>query len=91
MKICCEFEELLADTFAMSGYTVKRVKLPNLRSRLRYNYIKTIGANVVGSFNQEDLAKIRAIFDNGVTFWHWNDKNFKPYDYSLENIETSLI
>lgn len=91
MKICCEFEELLADTFAMTGYTVKRVKLPNLRSRVRYNYIKTIGANVVGSFNQDDLAKIRAIFDNGVTFWHYNEVNFKPYDYSLENIETSLI
>ncbi|MBO7345328.1 MAG: hypothetical protein J6U92_05265 [Clostridia bacterium] len=91
MKVCCEFEELLADTFATSGYTVKRVKVPNLRSRLRYNYIKTVGANIVGSFNQDDLAKIKAIFNNGVTFWHYNTVNFKPYDYSLENIETSLI
>lgn len=91
MKICCEFEELLADTFATSGYTVKRVKVPNLRSRLRYNYIKTVGANIVGSINQDDLARIKAIFNNGVTFWHYNTVNFKPYDYSLENIETSLI
>ncbi|MBO5712859.1 MAG: hypothetical protein J6R88_01480 [Clostridia bacterium] len=91
MKICCEFEELLADTFAITGYTVKRVKTPNLRSRVRYNYIKTVGANVVGSFNQDELAKIKAIFDNGVTFWHYNTTNFKPYDYSLENIETSLL
>lgn len=91
MKICCEFEELLADTFAMTGYTVKRVKLPNLRTRARYNYVKTIGANIVGSFNQDDLRRIRAIFDNGVTFWHYNAVNFKPYDYSYENIETSLI
>lgn len=91
MKICCEFEELLADTFAMTGYTVKRVKVPNLKSRLRYNYVKTVGANIVGSFNQEDLAKIKAIFDNGITFWHYNTVNFKPFDYSYENIETSLI
>ena len=91
MKICCEFEELLADTFATSGYTVKRVKVPNLRSRLRYNYIKTVGANIVGSFNQEDLALIKAIFNNGITFWHYNTVNFKPFDYSYENIETSLI
>ena len=91
MKICCEFEELLADTFATSGYTVKRVKIPNLRSRLRYNYIKTVGANIVGSFNQEDLATIKAIFNNGITFWHYNTVNFKPFDYSYENIETSLI
>lgn len=91
MKICCEFEELLADTFAMTGYTVKRVKVPNLRTRLRYNYVKTVGANIVGSFNQNDLRTIQAIFDNGVTFWHWNDVNFKPFDYSLENIERSLL
>ena len=90
-KICCEFEELLADTFAMTGYTVRRVKVPNLRSRLRYNYVKTIGANIVGSFNQEDLRKIKAIFDQGVTFWHFNDVNFKPFDYSYENIEVTLI
>lgn len=91
MKICCEFEELIADTFAMTGYTVKRVKVPNLRTRLRYNYVKTVGANIVGSFNQNDLRTIQAIFDNGVTFWHWNNVNFKPFDYSLENIERSLL
>lgn len=90
-KICCEFENLLADTFAMSGYTVKRVKIPNLKTRVRYNYVKTVGANIVGSFDQEDLATIRAIFDNGITFWHYNTVNFKPLDYSFENIETKLL
>ena len=90
-KICCEFENLLADTFAMSGYTVKRVKVPNLKTRVRYNYIKTVGANIVGSFDQNDLATLKAIFDNGVTFWHYNTVNFKPLDYSLENIETKLL
>lgn len=91
IKVCCEFEQLLADTFATSGYTVKRVKLPNLKTRLRYNYVKTVGANIVGSFNQDDLARIKAIFDNGITFWHYNTVNFKPYDYSFENIETILL
>jgi len=91
LKVCCEFEQLLADTFATSGYTVKRVKLPNLKTRLRYNYVKTVGANIVGSFNQDDLARIKAIFDNGITFWHYNTVNFKPYDYSFENIETILL
>lgn len=90
-KITCEFENLLADTFAMSGYTVKRVKVPNLKTRVRYNYIKTVGANIVGSFDQNDLTMLKAIFDNGVTFWHYNTVNFKPLDYSLENIETKLL
>ena len=90
-KITCEFENLLADTFAMSGYTVKRVKVPNLKTRVRFNYVKTVGANIVGSFDQNDLAMLKAIFDNGVTFWHYNTVNFKPLDYSLENIETKLL
>lgn len=90
-KICCEFEELLADTFAMTGYTVKRVKMPNLKTRLRFNYVKTVGANITGSFDQEDLAIIKQIFDNGVTFWHYNKDHFKMYDYSLENIEVNLV
>lgn len=90
-KICCEFEQLLADTFAMTGYTVKRMKVPNLKTRVRYNYVKTLGVNIVGSFNQDALTLIRQIFDNGVTFWHYNTVNFKPLDYSLENIETKLL
>lgn len=91
MKICCEFEQLLADTFAMTGYKVQQVKIPNLKTRVRYNYVKTIGANIVGSFNQAELNLIQQIFDNGITFWHYNDVNFKPLDYSLENIETKLL
>lgn len=91
MKICCEFEQLLADTFAMTGYTVKQLKVPNTRSRVRYNYVKTLGANIVGSFDQNERNLISQIFDKGVTFWHYNTVNFKPFDYSLENIETKLI
>lgn len=96
-KICCEFEEILADTFNMTGYTVKRVKVPNLKTRTRFNYIKTIGANVVprdlyySFLNQDDLNRLKQIFDNGITFWHYNANDFNPLDYSYENIETSLI
>lgn len=91
MKICCEFEEMLADTFNITGYTVKRVKKPNTRTRLRFNYIKTLGANIVGSFDYNYLNMIKSIYDNGLTIWHYNTTNFKMYDYSLENIERSLL
>ena len=90
-KICCEFEELIADTFNMTGYTCKRVKLPNLKSRARFNYIQTVGANIKGSFDQEDLGRIKSIFDAGVTFWHYSKTDFNPLDYTYENIERSLL
>lgn len=90
-KICCEFEQLLADTFNMSGYNCQHVKVPNLKSRARFNYIQTVGANIKGSFDQQDLAKIKRIFDNGITFWHYSAEDFNPLDYSYENIERSLL
>lgn len=90
-KICCEFEEILADTFNMSGYTCQRVKKPNLKSRVRFNFIQTIGANLKSGIPQTDLQKIKNIFDKGITFWHYTAENFKPLDYSFENIERSLL
>lgn len=91
MRVCCENEEILAEIFNMTGYKVNRVEIPNTRSRVRFNYIQTLGANIVGSFNQSDLLKIKEIYDKGITIWHYSEKDFNPLDYSYENIEVSLI
>ena len=91
MRICCENEEIIAEIFNMYGYKVNRVDIPNTRSRVRFNYIQTAGANIIGSFNQSDLSRIKEIYNNGITIWHYIDQNFKPLDYSYENIEVNLI
>jgi len=91
MKICCENEEILSEIFNMTGYKVNRVEIPNTRSRVRFNFIQTGGANVVGSINQSDLMKIREIYDRGITLWHYSEKDFNPLDYSYENIEVNLL
>lgn len=91
MRICCENEEILGEIFNMSGYTVNRVDVPNTRSRARFNYIQTVGANIVGSFNQADLLEIKEIYNRGITIWHYNANAFNPLDYSYENIEVNLI
>lgn len=91
MKICCENEEILADIFNMTGYKVNRVEIPNTRSRTRFNYIQTLGANIIGSFSQEDLLKIKEIYDKGVTIWHYNKTAFNMLDYSFENMERNLL
>lgn len=89
--ISCEFEEQLAQYWAMYGYIVKRVEIPDLRSRVRYNFIKTIGANIEGEIESSYLAAIKTIYDNGLTIWHYSEKDFHPLDYSYENIERKLI
>lgn len=91
MRICCENEEIIGEIFNMSGYKVNRVEVPNTRSRTRFNYIQTIGANIVGSINQSDLMKIKEIYDKGITIWHYNKDHFNFLDYSYENMEVNLI
>lgn len=91
MRICCENEEILSEIFNMTGYKVNRVEVPNTRSRVRFNYLQTLGANIVGSINQEDLTKIKNIFDTGITIWHYSEKDFNPLDYSFENVERNLL
>lgn len=91
MRICCENEEILSEIFNISGYKVHRVEIPNTRTRTRFNFIQTSGANIIGSINQIDLLKIKQIYDNGITIWHYNESAFNPFDYSYENIEVNLI
>lgn len=91
MRICCENEEIIAEIFNMTGYKVNRVDIPNTRSRTRFNYIQTVGANIVGSINQSDLLAIKQIYDKGITIWHYRATDFNPLDYSYENIEVNLI
>ena len=91
MKICCENELIISNIFNMYGYHVNKLEIPNTRSRARFNYIKTIGANLTGSINQLDLLHLKSIFDNGITIWHYNKDDFNYLDYSYENMEVSLL
>ena len=82
----------LASYWHMYGYKVNRSMDVSrlMKSRERFNYIKTIGINLTGSFDNEDLAQIKANFNKGITIWHYYD-GFKPLDYSYMNMETTLI
>lgn len=77
-----EFAEKIDKYFDMYGYLTNTVKLPNLTNRPNWNYIKTIGANIVGAIPQVDLQAIKDMFDNGITLWH-NPATF--LDYSQNN------
>jgi hypothetical protein len=82
-QIKYEYRKRIGDYFKMFGYKVNELKTPNLRSRQHFNYIQTVGANIVGDVPAPDLEKIRRMFDNGITFWHgdW------VLDYSKTNGE----
>lgn len=73
--------EVIDNYFSMYGYATRKVKIPNISSRPAWNYVKTIGSNVGGDFCQEDLQRINAIFDKGITFW----KNPDIGNYAIDN------
>lgn len=65
-----QFAERLDKYFDMYGYLTNTVKTPNLNNRPNWNYVKTIGANIIGNIPQTDLQEIKDFFNNGITLWH---------------------
>lgn len=68
-QITNEFAQKIDKYFDMYGYATHTVKVPNINSRPRWNYVQTIGCNIVGSLPADDMKKICGIYDKGITFW----------------------
>lgn len=81
MTIKQEYAKIIDDFFSMFGYKVNEVKIPNVTGRQNWNYVKTIDANILGDIPQEDMQKLKDIFNSGVTFWH-NPNTFLDYSQS---------
>lgn len=81
-SIRSQYAKSIDEYFDMYGYKVNRVKTPNISTRPQWNYVKTIGVNIVGSCPNDDIATIKSIFDNGITFWRNGDNVGK---YNLDN------
>jgi hypothetical protein len=82
MSIKAEYAKRIDDFFTMFGYKVNTLKVPNVHSRLNWNYIQTIDANLTGAIPADDMVKLKKIFNDGITFWH-NPDTF--LDYSQPN------
>ncbi len=77
-----EYAQMIDNYFSMYGYRVNELKIPNLHSRVNWNYIKTVNVNLIGDIPQEDLEQLKRMFNRGVTLWH-NPSTF--LDYSQDN------
>ena len=86
MRIKEEYAKIIDDYFSAYGYAVNSYKLPNINGRTNWNYVKTIGCNIIGDIPQNDLQKIKDMFNAGVTLWH-NPSTFLDYSQS-NNIVT---
>ena len=82
MSVRAEYARAIDSYFSMFGYKTNRLKVPNITGRTNWNYVKTVGCNVIADIPQGDLQQIKAMFNNGITIWH----NPTTYlDYSQTN------
>lgn len=76
-----EYARIIDDFFTRFGYKVNRYKIPNLKSRTRFNYVKTVGCVITGNIPQSVITGVEKIFDAGITLWHSTDVG----NYSIRN------
>lgn len=77
-----EFAEIIDNYFNVYGYATHRVKVPNRVIRPHWNYVKTVNVSLTGSVPADDMARLRSIYDNGVTFWRNGNE---VGNYALDN------
>lgn len=82
LSIKPEYARIIDNFFEKYGYKVNSLKVPNLNSRRYWNYIKTIECNFTGDIPEEDIEKIKYLFNRGITFWH-DPSHY--LDYSMSN------
>lgn len=68
-----EYAFMIDMYWQMFGYKVNRVGLPNLKSRQKWNYVKTVNCSIYGELPHEDADELSNIFNNGITIWHSDD------------------
>ena len=71
--------------FQMFGYQVNSLEVPQLRTRDKWNYLKTVNA-VITHIDKviplEDIRMLEDIFNNGITIWHGQQY---MYNYDIMN------
>lgn len=64
-----EMLKIYDEYFTRYGYAQKRIMKPPVHNRRKWTYVQTVGYEFTGKINDRDSKKIKAIFDNGITFW----------------------
>ncbi len=82
MTIRQEYARIIDNFFEMFGYKINRLMIPNTTSRSNWNYIKTNNVNIEGDIPENDIEKLKSLYNRGFTIWH----NPTYYlDYSQNN------
>ena len=85
MHIRPEYARIIDDYFDRYGYAVHTQKIPNRNVRPHWTFTKTVNCTITGSVPNDDMSKIIAIYNRGITFWK---KGSEVGNYTLDNKPT---
>ena len=87
------FKSFVYNYFYHFGYATNDFKIPDVKSRYYFNYIQIPDVNIKSKIDNEYIQKIKSIYNNGITFWHYRDEStwLGVDDYTYENVEMNLI
>lgn len=81
MAIRQSIAESIDNYFEMYGYACNQLKVPNEDSRESWNYVKCDNVVIQGSLPVDAIETVKAMYNNGVRFWHTDSVG----NYSLSN------
>lgn len=70
--------------FDLYGYATNEYKIPNIKGRTYFNYVKTKGCIITGSAPVPAISRMKEMFNNGVRLWH-NGNEIGNYNSSVGN------
>lgn len=82
MSVTAEYAKMIDSYFDRYGYTCGKIKIPNRNVRPHWTYCKTQNVSLKGEVPADDLAKIRSIYDRGITWWV---NGLEVGNYGLDN------
>lgn len=74
-----EYAKKVDKYFDKYGYAQNTAYVPVRLNRKHYSYLKTVGCNITGKMNNNDILTIKNIYDNGITTWD-NLQNVGHYE-----------
>lgn len=79
--ITADYAKAIDNYFDMFGYACNKLKVPNEDSRKSWNFVQCNDVVVNGSLPVEAIDTIKAMYNNGVRFWHTDEVS----NYNLDN------
>lgn len=94
LELVNDYKLRIYDYFRLYGYKSGRHLKPNLDSRYYFNYIKTMGANIVPvndkAISNEAIKYLIDLYDRGVLIYHVRNNSVNMTN-TKENIEMGLL